>query len=57
MEKELLDVSTPGNPRYGAHFSKKQMDALTQPADATVTAVETWLGRQGMVLSKANKQS
>eukprot|EP00620_Florenciella_sp_RCC1587_P020495 CAMPEP_0182567828 /NCGR_PEP_ID=MMETSP1324-20130603/8939_1 /TAXON_ID=236786 /ORGANISM="Florenciella sp., Strain RCC1587" /LENGTH=653 /DNA_ID=CAMNT_0024781885 /DNA_START=33 /DNA_END=1994 /DNA_ORIENTATION=+ len=57
MEKELLDVSTPGNPRYGAHFSKKQMDALTQPADATVTAVESWLGRQGMVLSKANKQT
>lgn len=57
MEKELLDVSTPGSSRYGAHFSKKQLDALTQPADATVSTVSSWLGRQGMVLSKANKRS
>lgn len=49
FEQAVLDMSTPGHPRYGRHFqSHDEMKRLLLPSDEAVDAVVAWLQRAGV---------
>ncbi|KAF8257664.1 subtilisin-like protein [Lactarius quietus] len=39
----LYEVSTPGNPRYGAHLTKEQVAQLVAPHPDTLQLINSWL--------------
>ncbi|KAF8267808.1 peptidase S8/S53 domain-containing protein [Lactarius quietus] len=45
----LYDVSTPGNPKYGAHLSKEQVAQLVAPHRDTMDLVNSWLKYNGIL--------
>ncbi|KAF8260346.1 subtilisin-like protein [Lactarius quietus] len=47
----LYEVSTPGNPKYGAHLSKEQVARLVGPHRDTLDVVNSWLKYHGLVRS------
>lgn len=48
LEALLLEVSTPGSPKYGQYLSKQQADELFKPPDEAVSKVLTWLGERAI---------
>ncbi|KAF8258312.1 subtilisin-like protein [Lactarius quietus] len=44
----LYDVSTPGNPKYGAHLSKEQVAQLVAPHRDTMDLVSSWFEYHGI---------
>ena len=47
LETHLYEISDPDHPRYGAHLSKEQVEALVAPHDESITAVDKWLASHG----------
>jgi len=45
LEAMLLEVSTPGSPKYGKFLTKKEVDALFMPSSQASSAVLQWLGQ------------
>jgi tripeptidyl-peptidase-1 len=48
LEQHLWEVSDPSHPRYGAHLSKEETDALTAPHAETLDIVNEWLASYGL---------
>lgn len=48
LHNRLMEISHPDHPDYGKHMSKEEIDALTAPTHATVSAVEAWLKSHGV---------
>ncbi|KAG0702394.1 peptidase S8/S53 domain-containing protein [Suillus ampliporus] len=48
LEQHLWEVSDPSHPRYGAHLSKEETDALTAPHPETLDIVNEWLASHGL---------
>ncbi|KAG1805581.1 peptidase S8/S53 domain-containing protein [Suillus subaureus] len=48
LEQHLWEVSNPSHPRYGAHLSKEETDALTAPHPETLDIVNEWLASYGL---------
>ncbi|KAA1474751.1 family S53 protease [Dentipellis sp. KUC8613] len=48
LEDQLYAVSTPGNPSYGKHLSKQQVEALAAPTPDGLSAVKSWLSSHGL---------
>jgi tripeptidyl-peptidase-1 len=48
LEQHLWEVSDPSHPRYGAHLSKEETDALTAPHPETLDIVNEWLASYGL---------
>ncbi|KAI9462798.1 subtilisin-like protein [Lactarius psammicola] len=44
----LYEVSSPGNPKYGAHLSKEQVAELVAPHTDTLELVNSWLEHNGV---------
>ena len=47
LEKELLAVSDPKNPRYGQYYTLEQVNDLVGPSDEHVNAVIQWVEKYG----------
>ncbi|ETW78995.1 serine protease S53 [Heterobasidion irregulare TC 32-1] len=54
LEDALYAVSTPGNPRYGQHLSKEEVEELVAPSSDTVSAINEWLSSNGLTSSKVS---
>lgn len=54
----LMEVSTPGSPKYGQHYSAEDIIEIFKPSDDTVAAVSRWLEDAGIThfSQSANKQ-
>ena len=48
LERDMLDISTPGHARYGAHMTKEQVRSYTAPTEDAVSGVTAWLRRHGV---------
>jgi tripeptidyl-peptidase I len=48
LEQHLLQVSDPTHARYGHHLSSQDVRDLLQPHQATIEAVDEWLGSCGV---------
>ncbi|KAG0702391.1 peptidase S8/S53 domain-containing protein [Suillus ampliporus] len=49
LEQHLWEVSDPSHPRYGAHLSKQETEALMTPHPETLDVVSEWLASHGLV--------
>lgn len=47
-EEKLYSVSDPSSPKYGQHWSHKEIADFFAPSDASVEAVRTWLHEEGI---------
>lgn len=47
LESHLYEISDPDHPRYGAHLSKEEVEAIVAPHDESITAVDNWLASHG----------
>ncbi|KAJ5153294.1 polynucleotide 3'-phosphatase [Penicillium canariense] len=43
LEKEVMDLSTPGHPKYGQHMKREQVEDLLRPFPTVSEQVFTWL--------------
>lgn len=48
MVEALYAVSTPGNAKYGQHYTREQVTALVSPSDAATQATVGWLNSSGI---------
>ncbi|KAH0559517.1 hypothetical protein GP486_003964 [Trichoglossum hirsutum] len=48
FEQAVLDVSTPGHPRYGQHLARGDVKAMLRPTDTTISSVLDWLYSEGV---------
>ena len=48
LEQHLYDVSDPGSPRYGAHLSKEEVEAIVAPLPDSIQLVDEWLISHGL---------
>ncbi|KAJ7129281.1 tripeptidyl peptidase A [Mycena epipterygia] len=48
LEDHLYAISDPYNPRYGAHLSKEEVEALVAPQPESVDSVSQWLSSHGI---------
>lgn len=48
LESKLLDVSTPGNTAYGAHWSDDTVESYFAPSSDAVSSVTSWLEDNGV---------
>ena len=48
LEKHLYEVSDPDNERYGAHFSKEEVEKLVAPHQESIDLVDEWLQSHGI---------
>ncbi|KAI9860422.1 MAG: vesicle formation at the endoplasmic reticulum [Trichoglossum hirsutum] len=48
FEQTVLDVSTPGHPRYGQHLTSGEVKTLLRPTDTTISSVLGWLYDEGV---------
>ncbi|KAG2128979.1 peptidase S8/S53 domain-containing protein [Suillus clintonianus] len=48
LEQHLWEVSDPSHPRYGAHLSKQETEALMAPHPETLDIVSNWLASHGL---------
>lgn len=55
LKTHLYEVSDPYHPRYGAYLSKEEVDALVAPHQASIDAVNDWLGSHGIQNSDVNR--
>lgn len=53
----LYQVSDPTHPRYGAHLSKEDVDALIAPSSDSVDLVEAWLNHHDVDPSAVQRSS
>ncbi|KAG1752358.1 peptidase S8/S53 domain-containing protein [Suillus paluster] len=49
LEQHLWEISDPSHPRYGAHLSKQETEALMAPHPETLDVVSEWLASHGMM--------
>ncbi|KAG1752553.1 peptidase S8/S53 domain-containing protein [Suillus paluster] len=49
LEQHLWEISDPSHPRYGAHLSKQETQALMAPHPETLDVVREWLASHGLV--------
>jgi tripeptidyl-peptidase I len=47
LESHLYQVSDPDHPRYGAHLSKEEVEALVAPHPESIYLVDEWLASYG----------
>jgi tripeptidyl-peptidase I len=47
LESHLYEVSDPDHPRYGAHLSKEEVEALVAPHIESIDLVDGWLTSHG----------
>lgn len=47
LESHLYEVSDPDHPRYGAHLSKEEVEALVAPHPESLDSVNEWLSSHG----------
>ncbi|KAH9899046.1 tripeptidyl-peptidase [Xylariomycetidae sp. FL2044] len=43
LEQAVIQVSTPGHPKYGKHLSRNELRSYTAPTEQTVSTVVNWL--------------
>ena len=48
FEKQLLERSTPGHPKYGKYLEGHEVEALLQPTEESSKAVSNWLKECGV---------
>lgn len=48
LDSKLVDVSTPGNAAYGAHWSDDTVSSYFAPSSDTVSSVTSWLEENGV---------
>ncbi|KII88003.1 hypothetical protein PLICRDRAFT_55032 [Plicaturopsis crispa FD-325 SS-3] len=48
LHAALMDVSTPGNAKYGQHLSKEQVEEFVKPAQGAADAVQSFLSSNGI---------
>lgn len=48
LEQAVLDVSTPGHPKYGRHLSRDEVRSLVAPSAEAVGGVTAWLDGHGV---------
>lgn len=48
LEQRVIAISTPGNPDYGKHLSRDEVDAFVAPTKANIDAVTKWLSDSGI---------
>ncbi|KAI0046415.1 family S53 protease [Auriscalpium vulgare] len=54
IEDELMEISTPGNPRYQQFLSKEEVEAFAAPTQETLTAVNAYLAEHGVTAKPAS---
>lgn len=54
LEQTVLDISTPGHPRYGKHLSRRDLQAYTAPSQESTAKVTKWLQEYGVDYSVNN---
>ena len=48
LDQASLDVSTPGNPKYGQHLTREEVEELVKPAEGAADSVVSWLKSVGI---------
>ncbi|KAF7432698.1 hypothetical protein PC9H_004640 [Pleurotus ostreatus] len=48
LEQHLAEISDPDHPRYGAHLSAEEVDALAAPHSDSIRLVDEWLAGHGL---------
>lgn len=48
FEQHVIDISTPGHPKYGQHMSRDELKAMLQPSPDATAAILSWLTVQGV---------
>jgi len=48
FEKQVIDISTPGHPKYGQHMSPQEIKEMLQPSAETREGVTEWLAQSGV---------
>lgn len=48
LERQVIDLSTPGHPRYGRHMKREEVEDLLRPAPAVSDQVLAWLDSEGV---------
>lgn len=43
LEQAVLDISTPGHPKYGRHLTRDELRSYTTPSQSATLAVTRWL--------------
>lgn len=49
VERRLLEISQPGHPSFRKHLGVGEVARLSEPAQGSVHAVESWLGQHGLL--------
>ncbi|KAG6850641.1 hypothetical protein H0H93_010833 [Arthromyces matolae] len=57
LENHLFEVSDPYHPRYGAHLSKQEVEAIVAPHQDSVSTVNDWLISHGVQQQDINRSS
>ena len=48
FEQAVIDLSTPGHPKYGQHMKLEQIKAMLRPTNAAINGVLGWLESEGV---------
>ena len=48
FEQHVIDISTPGHPKYGQHMDHPELKRMLQPSSSVSEAVLGWLSSQGV---------
>jgi tripeptidyl-peptidase I len=54
LEQAVLAISTPGNPRYGEHMSREELQSFTAPSATAISKVSQWLREKDIQFSSDN---
>ncbi|TRX91274.1 hypothetical protein FHL15_007879 [Xylaria flabelliformis] len=48
LEQAVIEMSTPGHPKYGKHLSQVELRSYTAPTDEVVSSVVSWLSKSNI---------
>lgn len=48
FEQHVVDISTPGHPKYGQHMSREDLKRALRPNDEAIGSVVGWLQDEGV---------
>ncbi|KAI0859149.1 tripeptidyl-peptidase [Xylaria cubensis] len=48
LEQAVIEMSTPGHPKYGKHLSQVELRSYTAPTDDAVSSVVSWLSKSNI---------
>lgn len=54
LEKELLEIATPGNPRFRKYLNQEQITAIVGRSDADIQRLSAWLSSHDLKIDSVH---